>query len=221
METGVSATLPLDAMQAYFGEFGASQIPFHFMIDRSGAVYRLQDPQRHPDSYRRNMDLALVIGLEGQAQDQDEARTKLWEAASACAQVLRTCMAAGLPHTLEVGTDTLDLQPGFSQFVQDDLEELCQHLAKLCRPLAFPDQAVSLAPVVLPQEEIAAPPAPDTDQADDAVPQEDPVPVASEASVDVPLPAAEEEEEVPQVAAAPPEEPETSPPRAGIDPGVS
>ena len=211
VETGVSATLPLDAMQAHFGEFGASQIPFHFMIDRSGAVYRLQDPQRHPDPYRRNMDLALVIGLEGQAQDQDEARTKLWEAASSCAQILRTCMAAGLPHTLEVGTDTLDLQPGFSQFVQDDLAELCQHLAKLCRPLASPDQVMELAPVVLPPEEVDAPPAPDTDQEDDAVPQEDPAPVASPASADVPLPAEEEEEEVPQVAAARPEEPETSP----------
>ncbi len=159
LETGIDSGLSLDAMQEHFGEFGMGQIPFHFMVDQSGTAYRLQDPALHPDPYRRNMDHAVVIGLEGYASDEDQARAKLWETAAPCAQILLACIDAGMTETLQISTDTLSLQHGFSQFVQDDLEDFGKHLAKLCFQISTTDRSISISPVVLPPEESNTDPA--------------------------------------------------------------
>ena len=71
----------MDIYLDHFVELGLEGLPMHFLIENDGLVFQLLPLTTNPLSYSQNWASAMVLGLEGKANSQAEAKEKLHRAA--------------------------------------------------------------------------------------------------------------------------------------------
>ena len=81
VEAGLPASTPMDIYLDHFVELGLEGLPMHFLIENDGLVFQLLPLTTNPLSYSQNWASAMVLGLEGKANSQAEAKEKLHRAA--------------------------------------------------------------------------------------------------------------------------------------------
>ncbi len=151
IETGLSAHTPLDSQLDHFRELGLEGIPMHYMLENAGPVYQILPLTTVPLSYSRNLAPAIVLGLEGRAQSQVEAKERLLRAVQCSATILQGLSPLGLSQVWEIGMDSVDGKAPFSGLPLDCLAEMQGALHEQWRRLGMV-HALELTPIDLPLE---------------------------------------------------------------------
>ena len=123
-ETGLTADTPLDAYLDHFRHLGLEDLPIHFVLENEGPIFQVLSLDAAPLTYSQNLAQALVLGLEGRAMSQIEAKKKLLWAAKVCATILHSQVPFGLSLTWEIGMDSLDGEIPFCGLAQEYLMEV-------------------------------------------------------------------------------------------------
>ena len=209
VETGVAADMPLDELHEHFIQQNLPGVPFHYMIADTGDVFLLHPPLAVVYPYAVNFRSALAIGLEGKSTSPDEARDKLQRAADACATILASLSAAGLPLDLELGIDTLDGRLAFQSFVKPRVADWAAQVAELWWEMVEAEEKPVLTEVFLPVEGRPTVPEPSlvVEHAEPETPEVTPFP--REETLPVPPPVDPSPPDPPPVEE--PEEPEPEP----------
>lgn len=152
IETGLPATAAMDVHLDHFRELGLEGMPMHYVLEDAGAVYQVLPLSTVPLSYSRNLAPAIVLGLEGRAQSQAQARAKLRRAAQCCATILRDLHPLGLSSVWEIGMDSVDGKPPLSGLSPECLEEVQAVMHEQWQRLGMAHIPLELTSVDLPFE---------------------------------------------------------------------
>lgn len=148
-ETGLSADTPVDEYQSYFRRQGLEGLPFHYVLENEGPIYKVLSLNASPLAYSQNLARAIVFGLEGRALSLLEAESKLLRAAKAFACVLHSQALFGLSLTWEIGIDSLDGEIPFCGLGQDFLKEIEDAMQEHWRSLGKNSAPLNLTSVEL------------------------------------------------------------------------
>lgn len=152
VDSGLESSVPLEEFQAHFRKLGYEGIPIHFLLTDGEEAFQLLPISTPPHPYSRNLEAAVVLGLEGSSSSQAEGHARLQRAAWICASILRHHVPFGLTPDLEVGLDSLDGSPAFAGLPPEILEEACGIISDHWMRLGMYRWPLSLVPVDLPLE---------------------------------------------------------------------
>ena len=152
VEAGLPANTPMDIYLDHFVELGLEGLPMHFLLENDGPVFQLLPLTTNPLSYSQNWASAMVLGLEGRAKSQAEAKEKLLRAARFCASILQAQAPFGVSPTWEFGLDSVDGEIPFFNLTLEDLEEVGAAMHEQWQLLGMSKAQLTLTPIALPLE---------------------------------------------------------------------
>ena len=149
VEAGLPASTPMDIYLDHFVELGLEGLPIHFLIENDGPVFQLLPLTTNPLSYSQNWASAMVLGLEGRANSQAEAKEKLHRAAKFCASILQAQASYGVSSSWEIGLDSVDGEIPFCNLTLEDLEEVGAAMHEQWQLLGMSKSQLTLTPIAL------------------------------------------------------------------------
>ena len=152
VEAGLPADTPMDIYLDHFVALGLEGLPMHFLLENNGSIFQLLPLTANPLSYSQNWASAIVLGLEGKANSQAEAKEWLHRAARFCASILQAQAPYGVSSTWEIGLDSVDGAIPFCNLTLEDLEEVGAAMHEQWQLLGMSQAQLKLTPVALPLE---------------------------------------------------------------------